>query len=111
MKQFYTHLIEIESIIVELDKLDLSKEQKIHLTGLIDSSLHHTILDAVLSELSLEDKRVFLNHFQENDHSKIWHFLNEKVSNIEDKIKKAADDLKSELHKDLKEAKNKQVCY
>lgn len=107
MKQFYTHLIEIESIIIELDKLDLSEEQKAHLAGLIDSSLHHTILDAVLSELTPSDKRVFLNHLKEDDHGKIWKFLNEKVDNIEDKIKKAAGDLKTQLHKDLKEAKNK----
>ncbi len=106
-KQFYTYLIEIESVIAELDKLDLSQEQKIHLTGLIDSSLHHTVLDAVLSELSPEDKRVFLNYLQEDDHGKIWKFLNEKVNNIEEKIKKAAQDLKSELHHDLKEAKTK----
>src|SRR3990167_1424953 len=94
MKYFYTHLIEIESIIVELDKLDLSDDQRIHLTGLIDSSLHHTILDAVLSELKPVDKRIFLTHLQENDHSKIWKFLNEKVENIEDKIKKTAGNLK-----------------
>ena len=71
MKYFFSHLIEIESIIIELDKLDLSKEQKIHLTSLIDSSLHHTVLDAVLSELSDQDKRVFLNHLQEDNHNKI----------------------------------------
>lgn len=106
-QQFYTHLIEIESIIIELDKLDLSQEQKIHLTSLIDSSLHHTILDAVLSELSDSDKRVFLNNLKEDDHSKIWKFLNEKVDNIEEKIKKTADDLKSEIHQDLKEAKQR----
>ncbi len=104
MKYFYSHLIEIESLATELDKLDLSKEQKAHLADLVDSSLHHTVLDAVLSELTETDKKVFLNHLRENDHSKIWHFLNEKVDNIEDKIKKAADDLKDELHKDLKEA-------
>lgn len=106
MKYFYTHLIEIESIIVELDKLDLTSEQKVHLTNLIDSSLHHTVLDAILSELSPQDKKVFLNHLQEDDHSKIWQFLNEKVDHIEDKIKKTATDLKIELYKDLREAKN-----
>ena len=102
---FYSHLIEIESVIVELDQLDLSKEQKAHLISLIDSSLHHTVLDAVLSELSPEDKKVFLNHFKEGEHSKIWQFLNEKVDGIEDKIKTAAEGLKTELHKDLKKAK------
>ncbi len=104
---FYSHLVEIESLIVELDKLDLSDEQRVHLASLIDSSLHHTILDAVLSELAPVDKKIFLTHLQENDHSKIWKFLNEKVENIEDKIKKTAGDLKEELKKDLKEAKDR----
>lgn len=105
MKKFYSHLIEIESIIIELDKLDLSEEQRYHLASLVDSSLHHTILDAILSELPESDKRVFLQHLSENDHDKIWKFLNEKVDNIEDKIKKAAASLKEQLHKDLKKAK------
>lgn len=104
MKYFYSHLIQIESIIVELDKMDLNQEQKNHLSNLIDSSLHHTVLDAVLSELSPSDKKVFINHLKEDDQSKIWEFLNGKVDHIEDKIKDAADDLKSKLHKDLKEA-------
>lgn len=101
---FYSHLTHIESIIVELDKLDLPKEQKLHLAGLIDSSLHHTILDTVLSELSPQEKQVFVTHLREDNHSEIWKFLNEKVENIEDKIKKAAEDLKTKLHADLKEA-------
>lgn len=105
MKYFYSHLIEIESIITELDKLDLSDDQRIHLANLIDSSLHHIILDAILSQLKEEDKRVFLRHVHENDHDKIWQFLNEKIDNIEDKIKKVAEDLKGELHRDLREVK------
>lgn len=101
---FYTHLIEIESIIVELDKMDLSKEEKLHLAQLLDSSLHHTILDAIFSQLSEEDKKVFVTH-QSSSSSKIWKFLNEKIDKVEDKIKAAAKDLKEKLHKDLKEAK------
>lgn len=107
MKYFYSHLIEIESIIIELDKLDLSPQQKAHLTSLIDSSLHHTVLDAVLSQLNPQDKKAFLQSLKEDNHDKIWEFLNGKVDNIEEKIKKAADDLKSELHEDLKEARKK----
>lgn len=107
MKYFFSHLIEIESIVLELDKLNLSLEQKTHLSNLIDSSLHHTVLDAVLSELSLSDKRVFLNHLKNEDESKIWQFLNEKVDDIEGKIKKVAEDLKAEIHHDLKGAATK----
>lgn len=107
MKQFYAHLVEVESIIVELDKMDLSTEEKLQLAYLIDSSLHHTVLDAILSELSEEDKKILLKFIHQDDHDKIWQFLNEKVDNIENKIKKAAEDLKKQLHEDIKKAKTK----
>lgn len=105
MKYFYSHLIEIESILVELDELDLHKEQKNHLTSLIDSSLHHTILDAILSHLQDPEKRVFMQHVTGGNHDKIWKFLNGKVEGVEDKIKKAAEDLSFLLHEDLKQSK------
>lgn len=105
MKQhFYSKIIEVESLIIELDKLDLSTDEKIHLASLIDSTLHQTILDAVLSELSDKDKEVFLSHLEADDHDKIWQHLNEKVESIEEKIKKAAESLKQDLHKDIKKA-------
>lgn len=106
-KKFYTHLIEVESIVVELDQLNLADHEKKHLAELVDANLHNTILDAVLSELKEEDKEKFLKHLQAEEHEKIWEHLNDKVDNIEEKIKKAASDLKEQLHKDIKEAKRK----
>lgn len=102
---FYTHLIKLESIIVELDKMDLTQEQKSHLASLVDSSLHQTILNAIFAELSDADKRIFVQHLDQKDHAKVWRFLTEKVDRVEDKIKKAAEELKHQLHKDLREAK------
>lgn len=107
MRQFYTHLIEMESLIVELDNIGLTDAQKVHLTSLIDSSLHHTILDAILSQLKDGEKIIFLNHLKENDHGKIWQFLNSRIDNIEDKIKKTAKELKDELHEDIKKSREK----
>lgn len=106
MKYFYSHLIEIKSVLEKLDKLDLHYEQKVHLTSLIDSSLHHTILDAILSHLNPQDKRVFIQHVTIGDHNEIWKFLNEKIDGVEDKIKKVAEDLKIQLHEDINKAKN-----
>ncbi len=103
-RYFYTHLVEYESILVELDKLDLSEDERKHLAKLIDESLHHKILDAVLSELSEEDKKTFLLHHHREEHDKLWKLLNEKVDKIEEKIKKAADDLKDEMKKDIQES-------
>ncbi len=106
MKSWYAHLVEIESIMVELERMNLSKEEKLHLAQLIDSSLHHTILDAILSQLSEEDKKIFLQHVNHDNHDKIWQFLNEKIDGIEDKIKKTAEDLKKELTKDITKARH-----
>lgn len=105
MKYFYSHLIGIETLTSNLDELDLSDEEKLHLASLLDSSMHHTIMDAIFSELSDQDKRKFTHHLTEGNHDKIWNFLNERVEKIEEKIKKAADSLKVELHKDIEEAK------
>lgn len=106
-KHFYSHIVETESIVIKLNQMDLAEEEKAHLLALIDSNLYHTILDAILSELSDEDKKNFLRHLASEDHGKVWELLNEKVKDIENKIKKASDDLKKQLLKDIKEAKEK----
>lgn len=106
-KHFYTHIIDTSTLSLELGEMDLTSEERKHLISLVDSNIHQTILDLVLSELSEEDKKIFLMHVAASDHDKIWKFLKEKTENIEEKIKKAADDLKNELHKDIKEAKGK----
>lgn len=101
-KYFYSSIIEIESLTTELSKMDLSKEEKHNLAKLLDANLHNTILDTVLAELSDTEKGKFLEHLTEDNHEKIWEHLSKNVENIEDKIKKAAKDLKEEMHKDLK---------
>lgn len=103
-KTFYSNLIEMDSIIIELDKMGLLVTEKKHLIILVDKSIHNVILDTVLSELSESDKRVFVNKVTFEKNEKIWEFLSQKVDKIEDKIKKAIKDLKEELHEDIKEA-------
>jgi hypothetical protein len=105
--KFYSHLVNIEEVLVELDTLDLSASEKKHLSELLDANLHNTILDAVLAELSDKDKELFLKHLASDQHDKIWELLNDKVDSIEDKIKLAGESLKKEVHKDIKEAKGK----
>ncbi len=102
-KHFYSHIVETSSLSLELGDMDLSKEERLHLLYLVEANLHHTIVDAVLSELSDEDKKRFLQHMHNDDHDSIWKLLNEKTKGIEEKIKKAGEDLKKELHRDIKQ--------
>ena len=107
MKKFYGHLIEIESLTIELDSMILEDHQKHELAQLMDDNIHNVVMDAILSKLSEEDKSKFASIAHSEDHQKVWKFLKEKSSDIEDEIKRAAGEFKKELHKDLKEAKTK----
>lgn len=101
-KHFYSHLVELDTLYLELDNHELTDSQKEEIKRLLDESIYHTVLEAVLSELSDEDKKMFLLHLADDDHGKIWEFVNGKVENIEDKIRKAADDIKEKLYEDIK---------
>ena|SRR3989344_4916769 len=104
-KYFYAHIVDTSTLSLELAEMDMSSKERMHLLSLIDSNIHHAVLDLILSELSPEDKKTFLMHLASDEHDKVWKLLNEKVENVEEKIKKTADELKKELHKDIKEAK------
>ncbi len=108
-KYFYTHIVDTSTLSLELGDMDLTPQERTHLISLMDSNIHHEILDLVLSELNPEDKKTFLTYLASEDHDKVWKFLNEKVDNIEEKIKKTAEDLKKELHKDIKEVKGNKM--
>lgn len=104
-KHFFSHLIEIDSLHVELDEHNLSYVQKEEIKNLLDESIYHTVLETILSELSEEDKKLFLSHLMEDDHGKVWEFVNGRVENIEEKIVKATEDIKEKLHKDIRDSK------
>lgn len=105
-KHFYSHIIETSVLSLELGGMNLSKEERLHLFSLIEANIHTAVVDAILSQLQEEDKKIFLMHLSVNDHGKIWEHLRKNIENIEDKIKKIAEDIKSELHRDIREIKN-----
>lgn len=106
-KYFYTHIIDTSTLSLELGNMNLTPQERIHLISLMDSNIHHEVLDLILSELKPSDKKTFLTHLTSQDYDKVWKFLNSKIENIEEKIKKTAEDLKKELHKDIEEVKSK----
>lgn len=106
-KYFYSQIIDTSILSLELGDMDITSEERLHLISLIDSNIHHEILDLILSELKPTDKKKFLMHLSDEDHDKVWELLNNKVENIEEKIKNAAESLKKELHRDIKEIREK----
>ena len=106
-RHFYSHIIETSSVSLALGDMDLTPAERKELINLVEINLHTTIVNLVLSQLSEEDKKQFLIHLHNDHHERIWNLLKEKVNNIEEKIEKAAQDLKKQFHKDIEEAKRK----
>lgn len=106
MKYFYSHIIEIESIVVELDQMDLSDEQKSHLATLVDSTIHHTVLDVIFTNLPEEHKTILVEKIKIDPKDReIMEFLKNNTENIEEQIKEVVEELKKELKADLAAAK------
>lgn len=102
-KHFYSHIIDAESIYIEVNKMDISEDEKNELIAIAESNIHHVVMDAILSELNESDKKKFVEHLHSDNNEELWKLLNSKIENVEEKIKKSAEDLKKELHKDIKE--------
>lgn len=106
-RYFYSHIVETSSLSLALAEMDLTPEERKHLIDLVETNLHHAILDAVLSELSDKDKQEFVELLSTGDNEKIWKLLKDRVDHIEDKIKQTAEELKKELHRDIEESHKK----
>jgi len=104
-KFFYNQIIETTDISIKLTELDLTKDEQNHLVSLLDANIHSTIVHNVLSELSEEDKKVFLENLVSDNHKVTLDHLKIKIDRLEDKIKNSVEDLKKELLEDLLTAK------
>ena len=104
-KYFDSHLVDFESLDLDLDLLNLSRGEKKELLEIAHMRLHATILDAVLSELNEKDKKRFLELLALGDYEKVWSHLNNKVEKIEEKIVLASEQIKKELKDDIQNTK------
>jgi hypothetical protein len=108
-KYFYSHIVEIKSVEEALAALELDAQERDELIVIVESSIHHIVIDLVLTELPHEDKRLFLKHLNDDEHENIWRFLSMRIERLEDRIKEAVNSYKKELHEDIKEAHKKKV--
>lgn len=105
IRHFYTHIIETETISIELDTLNLKAEEKEHLERLVESQIHHAVVDTVLTQLPEDDKKTFLEHVHTKNYEKVWKLLHAKIDDAEEKIKKSAREITTELLKDIRQIK------
>ena len=101
-KYFYTHLIEIDTLYTQLDSLTLSSTEKKELILIIETTVHHVVLDIALTHLPHHAKKDFVNHVNSSNHKKAMLLLRSHVADIENIIKKEVAVLVKKFQKDIR---------
>lgn len=98
-KIFYDHLIIIEEVIAVLDEHNLPSEKRAEFLKLIDQTLHHEILDVILSHVPKDKHETFLTRFHQGPHDpSLMNFLKEHTEvDIEKAILTRANITKKKL--------------
>lgn len=105
-KYFYSHIVATADISLALGNMDMPSEDRIKLIALAEENLHHAVIEAILSQLSEEDKKHFLLHLSRNDHEKVWILLKDKLNDAEGIVMRISKEIKDEMHRDIKSSKN-----
>lgn len=104
-KTFYSHIIQINDITLDLAGIELTPEERLHLLALVEANVHSTIINTVLSQLSADDKKIFLKNLVEDDHNQIWTHLNQNTKDLEEKMLDSVNSLIKEMREDINKAK------
>lgn len=99
-KLFYDHLVEIDEITGLVDR---------DLVELIDNTMHHHILDEILTHLPVEHHKTFLERLAEapSDQGILIFIQEATVIDITQAIRKRAKAVKKELLKEIKSSRKK----
>lgn len=100
-KHFYSHIVDYSDLLDNLEDIQLSSKQRGNLAVIVESSLHHTIVDVILTQLHEDHRHIFLLHLIEDDHDKIWGFLDEYIDDPKALIEQSAQSMFEDFKKDI----------
>lgn len=105
MSFFYDHIILIHHVHEEVESLPSQDHEKQELIDLIEETVHHHVINRILDKLHEDHHREFLSKFHSDPSDlEIIQHLKHHVPDIEYHIKAAADEIKYELLKTIREA-------
>ncbi len=100
--KFYSHIITIEPVQNRLSELDIQDNEREELIEILNSHIHVTVIDIILSELDEGKKKEFLHLIGiKEDGDSVWDFVLTNIGEGEDKVKKAIDQIISDFIADL----------
>lgn len=106
MSVFYDHLVGLDDIHNELADFDLSFKQHYDLLNLVDSILHHEVLNIILVILPADHHESFLKDFNNRpDDQEHLVFLRQFDPEVDGKIVEAANRAKTKIKENIKKVK------
>ena len=106
-KIFYDHLVIIEEITSKLDRYNLDNLAKEELVMLIDETLHHEMMNLILSSLPEKHHEEFLSKLYRNpaDESLLEYLKVHSGKDIEKLINEEAKKVKKEILMEIKRSR------
>lgn len=106
MSVFYDHLVGLDEIHNELLNFNLPTREHYHLLQIVDSTLHHEVLNVILLEIPQEAHEHFLVEFHNRPADPAHlEFLRQYSPEIEDKISSTANGVKSRILGEIRKSK------
>ena len=100
--KFYSHILTIEPVHNVLSSLDIEEDEKKELLDILQSHIHVTVIDIILSELDEGKKKEFLHLVGvKEDNDGAWNFVLANIEKGEDKVKEAIDRIVADFVNDL----------
>ncbi|MFH1749996.1 MAG: hypothetical protein ABH837_03870 [bacterium] len=102
-KTFFSHLLDTDQLIMMVERLLEIEEEKLEILDMIDSTLHHRVIDKVLDELDDRHHELFMTEYSRDPgNEELLYFLKKHIPDIEDKIQLESKATQSSLFEDIK---------
>ena len=101
------HFVNNPKVVLEINELPLSEEEKIKLTETVILLYHQNLLSKFLEKLEAEDKKLLLEKLLQDSQTEAITFLREKIMNIESVVSDAIVELEEQILNDLASVEEK----
>ncbi len=101
------HFVNNPRVVLVINKLTLTEDEKVKLTETVVLLYHQKLLSTFLDKLVEEDKRLFMDKLLQESQTDAINLLREKIINIEEVVSEAILELEEQILNDLEIVKGK----
>jgi len=105
MSSIATFFLKKDNIILELQTLDISKDEQEKLLKMADEIAEVRLIDLILERLEERDRELFLEQLQIGASEVFIEFLRDKIADIESILTEQASVLENEIIEDIRSLK------